>query len=353
MPWSAAWNGGGGEGTRNGQREADGNVRAAAAQVLLVQADVPRLLDLLSRPAPALAPAAMEDDLPHAAADDVLQAPQNRDELAAALRARVREQEAQHAAAAAVEAGGGDAGPGAECVACFERQQRGVTCGEGHFLCLDCVGMYVVAEGDDLYKLRRNEGRIGCPQRGAGCASEPFTHEYMQGKLSAEALGAYEGLQEKVRQMREVEAAAALPDGGGQAAPADAAAGGGEEAVLRLHVRHVEEELLTARCPRCRRAFADFDGCAALRCFGCGCGFCAWCLADCGSDAHAHIAACPESPAGSGADVAAAAAAFYAPERIVRDRASRRLRAYLGGLAPGMADKVRARIRHHLNDLGM
>jgi len=54
---------------------------------------------------------------------------------------------------------------------------------------------------------------------------------------------------------------------------------------------HAREEVLTPKCPRahCRQAFIDFDGCNALRCHSCGCGFCAICFEDCGSDAHEHI----------------------------------------------------------------
>ena len=42
----------------------------------------------------------------------------------------------------------------------------------------------------------------------------------------------------------------------------------------------IEENILTNRCPRCKTAFLDFDGCFAVTCAACGCGFCAWCLAD-------------------------------------------------------------------------
>ena len=51
-------------------------------------------------------------------------------------------------------------------------------------------------------------------------------------------------------------------------------------------------ELLTDACPRCQAAFVDFDDCFALTCARCPCGFCAWCLADCGADAHRHVAHC-------------------------------------------------------------
>ena len=90
--------------------------------------------------------------------------------------------------------------------------------------------------------------------------------------------------------------------------------------------KHVEEEILTSKCPRCRAAFLDFDGCCALQvrdssirlstrnqkpkprnskpeiqCSNCPCNFCAWCGADCGGAdaAHRHVAACGAKPAGA------------------------------------------------------
>ena len=48
--------------------------------------------------------------------------------------------------------------------------------------------------------------------------------------------------------------------------------------------KHIVEEILTMRCPRCKMAFADFTGCNALYCAyaGCGANFCALCFKDCG-----------------------------------------------------------------------
>merc|ERR1712232_913050 len=48
--------------------------------------------------------------------------------------------------------------------------------------------------------------------------------------------------------------------------------------------KHICDEILTMRCPRCKMAFTDWDGCNALYCTyaGCGCNFCAFCLKDCG-----------------------------------------------------------------------
>jgi uncharacterized protein YjiS (DUF1127 family) len=64
----------------------------------------------------------------------------------------------------------------------------------------------------------------------------------------------------------------------------------------KLH-RTLVGEVLTLKCPRCKNAFVDFDACFAVTCVypTCTCGFCAWCLTDCGSDAHTHVAACAEN----------------------------------------------------------
>ena len=53
---------------------------------------------------------------------------------------------------------------------------------------------------------------------------------------------------------------------------------------------HVVQRILTLSCPRCGQAFVDRTGCAALTCSraACQCHFCAFCLKDCGSSAHAH-----------------------------------------------------------------
>ena len=68
-----------------------------------------------------------------------------------------------------------------------------------------------------------------------------------------------------------------------------------DERDAELLKMHIVEEILTLKCPRCRVAFIDFDGCFALTCHKCHCGFCAWCFKDCGGDAHQHVAHCQQN----------------------------------------------------------
>jgi len=40
---------------------------------------------------------------------------------------------------------------------------------------------------------------------------------------------------------------------------------------------YVNDEILTQKCPKCKTAFGDFDGCCALNCVSCKTNFCAYC----------------------------------------------------------------------------
>jgi len=66
------------------------------------------------------------------------------------------------------------------------------------------------------------------------------------------------------------------------------------------HLFFIAENILTLQCPRCKQAIGDFEGCFAVRhgkdLNGCGCAFCAWCLKDCGNDAHPHVRVCELNP---------------------------------------------------------
>lgn len=68
------------------------------------------------------------------------------------------------------------------------------------------------------------------------------------------------------------------------------------------------EDARSRRCPNCRQRYADFDGCAAVRCDGCGAYFCGLCTEgfhDDSAAAHAHVKRC----SGMGT--------FYVPQEVV------------------------------------
>ena len=70
-----------------------------------------------------------------------------------------------------------------------------------------------------------------------------------------------------------------------------------QERIIFEHRLTIVEEILTLTCQHrgCGAAIFEFDACFAVRCNLCGNDFCAWCLLDCGRDAHEHVKRCPES----------------------------------------------------------
>jgi hypothetical protein len=69
-----------------------------------------------------------------------------------------------------------------------------------------------------------------------------------------------------------------------------------DERNAALLAYRIKNDVLSLKCPRCEAVFLDFEGCFALTCsrLDCRAGFCAWCLKDCGRDAHSHVPLCPE-----------------------------------------------------------
>jgi hypothetical protein len=121
-----------------------------------------------------------------------------------------------------------------------------------------------------------------------------------------------------------------------------------EKIAAKLRLKIVNE-VLTLRCPRCKTAFVDFDGCFALGCGknNCHCGFCAWCLKDCGDDAHLHVAHCSERQAEG---------LYHSKAAFDEHHRKKRARAVQGtiqqaGLSAVAAEKLRDMLRRDLSDL--
>ena len=93
------------------------------------------------------------------------------------------------------------------------------------------------------------------------------------------------------------------------------------------------------RCPRCGSVFGQFTGCAALTCAyaGCHAHFCAFCLADCGGDAHPHVRTCRLNPKQNEYFVSEAEWA-----RIIDGERRNKLQTYWATLEPEVKDTLAA-----------
>lgn len=116
---------------------------------------------------------------------------------------------------------------------------------------------------------------------------------------------------------------------------------------IELLRKHIIDDILTNKCPGCKMAFLDFDGCCSVTCGNkdnCRIAFCGYCFKDCGGDAHAHAARCEW---GIG-DV------FCDEERlkeIWNDRRAHRIRELLQAKAVNIKRKLQDRMQKDFEDI--
>ena len=198
------------------------------------------------------------------------------------------------------------------CAICLDHHapRRGWLCSESHYLCHGCF--YALVQNaelpDALAGATDDDGNLKCPHPGCDIkfearllalqphdASEIHVVDKLFAGIERLKLTAHERRVLPVALRAERERMQAEFDRIQQIADLDLR----KAETIRLEVIN---EILTLRCPKkdCHMAFVEFEGCFALTCSNaaCGAGFCAWCLADCGRDAHAHVAACPAAPLG-------------------------------------------------------
>jgi len=98
------------------------------------------------------------------------------------------------------------------------------------------------------------------------------------------------------------------------------------------------------------QAFIDFSGCFALTCENpnCNAGFCAFCLADCGSDAHPHVRECSLNP--KKGEYFHNVAVFH---NTHKERNRAKISEYIGQLNDHMRKKVLAAVAKDLADVGI
>ena len=188
------------------------------------------------------------------------------------------------------------------CVGCGDDPDADgepVLCERGHALCEACFDAHVKTESEkDVAALTTRDGEVRCPMRAAAfgddaCDAGCYEARMIARRCSKETFKAYDEARRRVNEAKivdETERRVAA-----ERARMRESAGADEK--LRVTREHVIEKIFTTCCPRCSQAFVDFTGCFALSCSRCRAGICAYCLADCGKDAHAHIGSCAQAKA--------------------------------------------------------
>lgn len=191
----------------------------------------------------------------------------------------------------------------AKCLICLEMDKKlnkdGITCSEGHFLCWDCVSNFTeTSKAADVISGFVNEaGRLVCPDPQCKQNCNIYDQQLLCSTAPKEIFMSTLDLLVQINTRKAVKEAVRE-----------------EQKRHKIELDHIQQldemqrevyflrlkiinEILNPQCPRCQFAYIDFEGCFALTCGNdsCKAAFCAWCEADCGSDAHPHVLQCPHS----------------------------------------------------------
>ena len=254
------------------------------------------------------------------------------------------------------------------CCVCFDEVDvaAGVECAgrPAHFLCDPCFGHHTLAYAqDDLHVLVARSARLFCPERRKQggvwqCCAEyggvedfpaelAYANETVAAHVPAAAFEALLHARERVQEQQLAQQFEQLLEQRMEAERRRIQELREDELRVEQTARHIQEKILTLHCPRCDLAFLDFNGCFALTCHGCPCSFCAYCLKDCGNNAHQHVLSCQHRlQEGYGGDVAQF-------EKAQRCRRQRMVHEYLRTVGDDIRQRVIAACQPHFDDLGL
>lgn len=179
------------------------------------------------------------------------------------------------------------------CSICFDDTDDVFCTSHRHVMCNECFSGHVLAESNHI----DFNGTVKCPlHRLNQCDCRGFSVSFIAKHASEEAFTEFDRKRYAIKEkslVTKIEAdlkkKLTLQN---------------NETAVEKDLRHVRENILTLKCPKCFYAYSpSFDGCLSLRCpNNCGQFFCAKCHLQCkdSKSCHNHVAVCRlnKSPAG-------------------------------------------------------
>ena len=176
-----------------------------------------------------------------------------------------------------------------DCNVCYDEcsSLQGIRCSNTHFTCNKCFGKNVSSVCDDAL----NKGCLDVKCVMPDCAFVFEHHDVCQHLLDTDT---YDKFAEAGKRLREQKALKEEAQRLEEESQRQLRMLSEEERKINDARKKITEDILTLKCPSCKAAFVDFDGCFALSCKSCPCRFCAGCLAPAkdGQECHRHVSAC-------------------------------------------------------------
>ena len=229
-----------------------------------------------------------------------------------------------------------------------QESDAGISCSEGHFHCAKC-GCTIV---ENFFKVENGgvrasrEGQIFCCKYPFECTATSFHTRDLAKHLCSDLFHQYlETRLEDLQQQKEAQLEAEMKKRIDAEIERLRTLDEHERKVLESR-KHIEDSILQPKCPRCKRAFHDFEGCFAISCSSCPCKFCGWCLQDCGDrDAHQHVRSCKKVPRGVDALFPQMPTVRAAFEKVHKGRCQEMYSSYLKSLEEKIRGDVERAVR--------
>ena len=224
------------------------------------------------------------------------------------------------------------------CSICFDDTEDVFCTSHRHVMCSECFSGHVQAESNHI----DFRGTVKCPlHRLNQCDCEGFSVSFVAKHASDEAFTEFD---RKRYEIKEKSLITKIEADLKQKMTLQSS-----ETAVEKDLRHVRENILTLKCPKCNHAyFPSFDGCMSLRCPNCSQFFCAKCHMQCSDSrtCHAHVGQCKlnKSPMGM----------FHNPtiiRNIQNEMRKQKLRYFLIG-KPHKKDLINA-LKKDFLDLGL
>lgn len=196
-----------------------------------------------------------------------------------------------------------------ECIVCADGAGKGVRCNErNHFCCFECLSNVVISWSDS-YPLRIATG-VRCPDGGfgsSGCGGV-YPAEALRLGLTAEAAAHVTAAHVLDAQLPMKRNAYSTATEANVTMAVELWDGGLRDAALARLQRHLCDDILISRCPKCLLQYAGVrpGDCMALECKldgapagtalkACGVYMCGWCdhMENTSAEIHAHVHDCP------------------------------------------------------------
>ncbi|CAM9121551.1 unnamed protein product [Heterosigma akashiwo] len=183
-----------------------------------------------------------------------------------------------------------------QCGCCFENRNhdQGVRCANGHFYCSTDQCFELMVSAQILQIRNRDDDSLRCPECDASYPIQTIASHLPADTWSQVEKAIIDKKVEKETEALQLQFDKKLKEKVDELMSKYSDAGEVLVARAQQEAQTLRNTVMNLSCPHCTIAYADFEGCMALKCTSCGGNFCGYChkATATSEGAHAHVRRC-------------------------------------------------------------